>query len=107
MTPKRIHISEKMAKEYLCPESMFQNAYILESEHNRIVDDLKAELSTSNDLLKMTLEVSEFKTTEIDRLKAENEKLKFDLEYVSGVANDLLDCPKCKIHKSDESNKNK
>lgn len=39
------------------------------SEHNRIVDELRAELSTSNDLLKMTSDISEFRLTQITELK--------------------------------------
>jgi hypothetical protein len=45
------------------------SAYILESEHNRIVEELKSELSTSNDLLKMTSDISEHRLTQITELK--------------------------------------
>lgn len=43
--------------------------YILESEHNRIVEELKAELSTSNDLLKMTSDISEYRLNQVTELK--------------------------------------
>ena len=60
MTPNRIHISEKMAKEYLYPESMFQNAYILESEHNRLVEVLKNRIRALEKLIPQNNEITTY-----------------------------------------------
>jgi len=66
MTPKKIYISESTAQKQLPSngvsiglQPLYSDdiCYILESEHNRLVDELKAE----------------------------NEKLKADLDYVCGV----------------------
>ncbi len=43
MTPKKIYIYDGSAKDLAIKKNDRQETYILESEHNRLVEELKAE----------------------------------------------------------------
>ena len=95
MTPKKIYIAQVYLDELIDSEDYHeqelvialspyddcinQHSYILESEHNRLVDELRKSAEENENLLR------DRKNQHIEVLKAENEKLKADLDYVCGV----------------------
>ena len=75
MTPTKVYLSEKTAKEYLHPESMFQEPYILETEHLKKIESWKEEE-------KIWIKQLAEKDAEIDDLKIDIDILKEQLENI-------------------------
>jgi hypothetical protein len=108
---KYINAISKSGKVYNGKIYIEDIPYILESEHERIVDELQKERDKFNELYidygceidNLQLERSNLES-KVSELKAENEKLKMERDYCSMISTDLLNESKW-ISVEDESPK--